>query len=79
MPRTLTKADVQFSSAYIFTETDQKGVERVYVNVGYTITTDEGETITRDLHRHELTGGQKARIRNALTSLRSAITAKEGI
>ena len=80
MPRNLTKKDIEFDSAYLYKETDPTtGDVTLRVNVGYTITTDEGETIKRDLNGQELTGGDKARANNMFNSLIAEIKTQEGI
>ena len=80
MPNTLTKADIEFDSAYLYKETDPiTSTVTIRANVGYTVTTNEGETIKRDLNGYELTGGARTRIVNAFAALKTVIMAQEGI
>ena len=80
MPATLTKTDIEFESAYLYKERDpDTGNVALKANVGYTVTTVEGETIRRDLNGYEFTGGDKTRIVNAFAALKAAIKTQEGI
>jgi len=80
MPSTLTKAGIEFNSAYLYKETNPlTGAVTIYANVGYTITTNEGEIIKRDLVGYEVTGGARTRIVNLFADLKTLLLAQEGI
>ncbi len=86
MPSTLTKKGIETDSLYLYRETvwdmdadPPKSREVIRVNTGYTVTTNEGEAIRRDLNGRELTGGEKTRAINMFADNEAAISAQEGI
>ena len=79
MPSTLTKKGIETDSLYLYKETDLAGKVTIRVNTGYTVTTNEDETIKRDLNGRELTGGELTRAVNMFDANEAAISAQEGI
>ena len=86
MPKTLTKSDIEFNSAYLYQEdrldltVDPPVVQNLLLaNVNYTITTNEGETIERKLLGFEIKGTARTRVVNLFAALKSVLVAQEDI
>lgn len=75
---TLTKKDVEFEQATINRIPVGDGTYIWYVNIGYMVTTNEGESYHKNMQL-ELTGSRKTAVINFFSDIYSYIKTQEGI
>lgn len=82
LTKQLTKADVTFNDFHVLKvierDKEMKEVTKWLVNVGYKVSTAEGEEYNRD-KQIELTGTNKTTVSTFFNTLKAKIIAEEGI